>query len=194
MVCLSLANDPGLLMQILAYQLPEFLSGDSLIYGVKWVIVIVLLVVGFLGSFVPVIPGTTLIFCGVILYYFFMGMESSGLRWPGLVMIGIFYILSIVLDWFSGALGAKWFGSSKWGVVGAIVGGIVGLFFNLPGLIIGPIAGVFIFEIIFGKREIKQASNSTIGTVLGGLAGMLARVILAFGMVLWFVSDVFVVN
>jgi len=181
-------------MQILAYQLPEFLSGDSLIYGVKWVIVIVLLVVGFLGSFVPVIPGTTLIFCGVILYYFSMGMESSGLRWPGLVMIGIFYILSIVLDWFSGALGAKWFGSSKWGVVGAIVGGIVGLFFNLPGLIIGPIAGVFIFEIIFGKREIKQASNSTIGTVLGGLAGMLARVILAFGMVLWFVSDVFVVN
>ena len=104
------------------------------------------------------------------------------------------YLLSILLYWVSGALGAKWFGSSKWGIIGAIAGGIIGLFFGIPGLIIGPIAGVFLFEIFFAKKEVKDASSSTVGTVVGGLAGILGRVILALGMIGWFVVDVFFVN
>ncbi len=99
-------------MQIAAFQLPEFFSGESLLSGLIWAAVIILLVGGFLGTFVPVLPGTTLVFCGVLLYFFSMGMSESYLSWQGMVVIGIFYILSIVLDWVSGALGAKWFGSS----------------------------------------------------------------------------------
>ncbi len=160
----------------------------------RWAAVIILIVVGFIGTFVPVLPGTTLIFAGALLFYFTMGMEASGLAWQGLVFMGLLYILSIVLDWISGALGAKWFGSSKWGVIGAITGGLVGMFFGLPGLIAGPILGVFLFELFFAKKEVKDAGNSTIGTVVGGLAGILARVLLALGMVAWFIGDVFVVN
>ncbi len=181
-------------MQILALQVPEFLSGDALISGLTWAGVIVLLVSGFLGTFIPILPGTTLIFCGALLHFFANGMGESGLSWQGLVVIGIFYVGSIVLDWLGGALGAKWFGSSKWGIIGVVVGGIVGMFFGIPGLIIGPILGVFLFEMLFGKKEVKEASNSTVGTVVGGLAGMMARVILAFGMIVWFVADVFVIN
>ncbi|HRQ88168.1 MAG TPA: DUF456 domain-containing protein, partial [Bacteroidia bacterium] len=128
------------------------------------------------------------------LFYFTMGMEASGLAWQGLVFIGLLFAASIALDWLSGAMGAKWFGSSKWGIAGAILGGIVGLFFGLPGLIVGPIAGVFLFEILFAKKEIKQAGQSTVGTVVGGLAGILGRVLIALAMIAWFVVDVFVVN
>lgn len=172
----------------------DFLSSEGLKDSLIWSAVVMLLVVGFLGTFLPVLPGTTLIIAASFLYYFTMGMESSGLAWQGLVFIGILYALSIALDWVSGALGAKWFGSSKWGVVGAILGGIVGLFFGIPGLIVGPIAGVFIFEIFVAKKEMKEAGHSTVGTVVGGLAGILGRVALAFGMIAWFVVDVFVVN
>ena len=181
-------------MIILALQLPEFLSGESLITGIIWAGVIILLVSGFLGTFIPVLPGTTLILAGTLLYFFGMGMGESDLSWQGMVIIGIFYILSIALDWLGGALGAKWFGSSKWGIIGVIVGGLAGVFFGLPGLIIGPILGVFVFEMLFGKKEVKEASSSTVGTVVGGLAGMMARVILAFAMILWFVADVFMIN
>lgn len=172
----------------------DIFSGETLFQTAIWASVVILLVVGFLGTFLPVLPGTTLIIAGAFLFYFTMGMESSGLAWQGLVFIGILYILSIVLDWVSGALGAKWFGSSKWGVVGAILGGIVGLFFGLPGLIVGPIAGVFVFEVFVAKKEVKEAGHSTVGTVVGGLAGILGRVALALGMIAWFVVDVFFVN
>lgn len=173
---------------------PDFLSGDALYATFIWTVVVVMLVVGFLGTFLPVLPGTTLIFAGALLFYFTMGMEASGLAWQGLVFIGVLFALSIALDWLSGALGAKWFGSSKWGIVGAILGGIVGLFFGLPGLIVGPIAGVFVFEIFVAKKEVKEAGQSTVGTVVGGLAGIAGRVALALGMIAWFVVDVFVVN
>ncbi len=76
----------------------------------------------------------------------------------------------------------------------SILGGIVGLFFGLPGLIVGPIAGVFIFEIFVAKKEVKEAGHSTVGTVVGGIAGILGRVLLALGMIGWFVVDVFFVN
>lgn len=172
----------------------DFFSGETLYNTLIWSSVALLIVIGFLGTFLPVLPGTTLIIAASLLFYFTMGMEASGLAWQGLVFITILYLLSIALDWFSGALGAKWFGSSKWGIAGAILGGILGLFFGLPGLIIGPIAGVFLFELLFAKKQIKEAGNSTVGTVVGGVAGILGRVTLALGMIAWFVVDVFMVN
>lgn len=167
---------------------------EFLFQTMTWALVIGLIVSGFLGTFLPVLPGTTLIFAAALLHYFMMGMEASGLAWQGLVFMGILYILSLILDWFSGAIGARWFGSSKWGIIGAILGGIIGLFFSLPGLIIGPIVGVFVFEMLFAKKEVKDASNSTVGTVVGGIAGIIGRVLLAMGMIAWYVVDVFIVN
>jgi uncharacterized protein YqgC (DUF456 family) len=172
----------------------DFFTSDGFKDTLVWSTVAILLVVGFLGTFLPILPGTTLIIAAAFLFYFTMGMEASGLAWQGLVFIGVLYGLSILLDWVSGALGAKWFGSSKWGIVGAILGGIVGIFFGLPGLIVCPIAGVFIFEIFVAKKEVKEAGHSTVGTVVGGIAGIIGRVALALGMIGWFVVDVFVVN
>jgi len=180
-------------MELLAGLFENF-SIEPALPVLKWSLVIFLIVVGFLGTFLPVLPGTTLIYSGVILFYFMFGMETSGLTWQSLVFITVLYIASIVIDWFSGAIGAKWFGSSKWGIIGAVVGGIVGLFFSLPGLIIGPIVGVFIFEMAFAKKHVKEASNSTVGTVVGGAAGLLAKVIIALGMIGWYFADVFVLN
>ncbi|MEM6279168.1 MAG: DUF456 domain-containing protein [Verrucomicrobiota bacterium] len=180
-------------MIILANFLENLASEESM-STFKWTLIIALLLVGFLGTFLPILPGTTLIYAGCLIHYFTLGMEASGLAWQGLVFITVLYILSLILDWFSGAIGAKWFGSSKWGIVGAILGGIVGFFFSLPGLIIGPIVGVFIFEMAFAKKQVKDAGNSTIGTVVGGVAGVIGKVFLALGMIAWYIGDVFVIN
>ena len=73
-------------------------------------------------------------------------------------------------------------------------GGIVGLFFGLPGLVIGPVLGVFLFEMLFAKKEVKDASSSTVGTVVGGVAGLVTRVLIALTMIAWYLADVFVFN
>ena len=172
----------------------DFLTSEAMVDSMKWALIVALIVIGFFGTFLPILPGTTLMFAGFVLHYFLFGMEESRLTWQGLVVITLLYIASLVLDWISGAIGAKWFGSSKYGVIGAIVGGIIGLFFSLPGLIIGPIIGVFAFEMIFAKKEVKEASNSTVGTVVGGIAGVFAKVLLALGMAGWYVVDVFLMN
>ena len=172
----------------------DWIPGDALLISLKWFVVVVLLVVGFLGTFLPLLPGTSLIYLGVLAHYFLMGMGSSGLTILSLVGIGLIYIVTVIVDWFSGAIGAKWFGSSKWGVWGAIVGGIVGLFIPFPGIIVTPILGVFIAEMLFAKKEIRTAGKSTVGTVVGGVTGTIVKMTLAMVMVAWYVADVFFMN
>lgn len=172
---------------------------DSIDWGATvdvmlWGIIVLLIVIGFFGTILPIIPGTTLIFTAMVMHYFCFEMEGSGLTWQSLVVITLLYISSIIIDWFSGAIGAKWFGSSKWGIAGALIGALFGLFFGIPGLLIGPILGVFLFEMIFAKKEVKEASSSTIGTVVGGIAGTVIRVLIALAMITCYLTDVFVFN
>ena len=149
---------------------------------------------GLVGTIVPFLPGTTFILGGCCLHYFAMGRESSGLTWISLVIIAILFVASVVIDYLSGAMGAKWFGSSKWGVVGAIVGGLIGLSFSLPGIIIGPLVGVFAFEVMFGEKKVKEAGNSTVGTMIGGTAGIIAGVAIGFLMIACYAIDVLVLK
>jgi uncharacterized protein YqgC (DUF456 family) len=171
-----------------------FPAGESLSV-LKWVLVIALIVVGFFGTFLPILPGSTLIFVGMLAHYFLFGMSESGLSVISLVVIGLLWAASIAVDWVSGAMGAKYFGSSKYGIWGALIGGLAGgLFFNLPGLILGPVIGVFVAEMWFAKKEWKPAANSTVGTVVGGLAGMVGKMLLALIMIVWYATDVWVIN
>lgn len=174
----------------------DWFPGAETLTILKWTLVIALIVTGFFGTFLPILPGTSLIYVGMLAHYFLMGMqEESRLTWQSLVGIGIIWLISVAVDWFSGAVGAKYFGSSKYGVWGAIIGGIVGaIFFSLPGLILGPIIGVFAAELWFAKKEWKPAAESTVGTLVGGLAGMIGKMILAMMMILWYVADVFFLN
>ncbi len=163
-------------------------------HWVIWTCSILLMVLGFLGTMLPFLPGTTFILAGCCLHYFALGFNESGLSLISLILIAVLYIASIVLQNLSGAIGAKWFGSSKWGIFGAILGGIIGMFFSLPGLIIGPLIGVFIFELIFGQKKIKEAGNSTMGTVLGGGAGIISSVVLGLLMIACYLIDVLVLK
>ena len=173
---------------------PDFHFPGAIYDIVLWTVVVLMLVVGFLGTFLPLLPGATLIFLGGLLYYFAMGMETSGLTWQGLDFMALLVGVSLSLDWVAGALGAKWFGSSKWGIAGTIAGAIVGIFFGLPGIIIGPVAGAFIFELFVAGKQVRAAGHSTLGAVVGGLAGVAGKVAISLGMITWFVVDVFFIH
>lgn len=152
-----------------------------------WTLTLSLLVVGLLGAVLPFVPGPFLIFIAGLVHTWLR--PESGMSWPGIALLALLLVVSYALDIASGAVGARWFGASKWGVLGVFVGGIVGLFFALPGLILGPIVGGLSFELLFAKKEMRPAMKSTWGTLVGTGAGLVLRVGVSVAMVATFLVD-----
>jgi len=150
-----------------------------------WIVTGLLMLIGLVGTVIPLLPGTVLILTGAVLHRITLGAEHS-VGWGTLVGLTVLMLLSHALELLSGSLGAKYFGATRWGALGGILGGIVGLFFGLPGLIAGPLLGVLIGELL-GGQEILPATRSTWGTPLGTTAGMFGKVLIALVMIGWFV-------
>lgn len=149
-----------------------------------WTLTLFLMLAGVIGTVVPLLPGTTIILGAAILHHFVLG-EAHSAGWWTIGGLGVLTVLSFVLDIVSGSLGAKWFGATKWGAFGGIVGAIVGVFFFPLGLFLGPMIGVLLGELLGGK-ELLPAGKSTWGTLLGTTAGMVGKLTVAILMVAWF--------
>src|SRR5881394_796831 len=87
-------------------------------------------------------------------------------------------ILSYVFDFLGSYFGAKYFGATKWGAFGAILGALIGLFFGILGLFVGPVVGAIAGEFIAGKRMI-DAGRAGWGSLLGNLGAMLGKLAIA---------------
>jgi uncharacterized protein YqgC (DUF456 family) len=82
--------------------------------------------------------------------------------------------LSVLLDYLASMWGAKRFGATWRGVAGAAVGGLIGIFFNLPGILLGPFIGATLFELA-GGYKLKEATHAGLGATLGLLAGVIGK-------------------
>jgi len=149
-----------------------------------------LVIVGLLGTIVPFLPGHLFIL-GAAFVPFFTLEDSGGVEVWGLVTLGVGIALAQALEFCSGAMGTRWFGGTKWGAFGAIVGGFLGLFFLPLGLILGPLIGSFVCEWRFADQEVKPAAVSGVGSVVGTLTGMLFNLIVGVLMVIVLVVDIF---
>jgi uncharacterized protein len=145
-----------------------------------WILALTLVAVGMAGMILPVLPGPSLIFIGLV-----MAAWAEGFAHVGWITIGILAILAVLataVDFLAGALGAKKFGASRSAMIGAALGAATGIFFGPPGIIIGPFAGAVIGELTV-KQDINAAGRAGFGAWLGLLLGMAAKVALGFTMV-----------
>ena len=151
---------------------------------VWWTVTIILMLAGLAGTVLPLLPGTTIILAAAVLHHMMLGAEKSVGWWTisGLAALTAF---SYVVDFFSGAVGAKWFGATRWGAIGGLIGAVVGLFFGIIGVFVGPLLGVLVGELLGGK-ELLPAGKSTWGTLLGTTAGIFVRFGIAMVMIGWF--------
>ncbi len=153
-----------------------------------WLIVVVLFAVGLIGTVLPVFPGTTIILAAAVIHRVMLGGEKS-IGGRALFFLVLLTIVSYALDFLSGYLGAKRFGASKWGTFGAIMGGLVGLFFGIVGLFVGPVIGAVTGEFIAGKKMIA-AGRAGWGSLLGNIGGILAKLTIALVMISLFLMNV----
>ena len=156
-----------------------------------WIVSVSLVIVGLIGTIVPFLPGHLFILAGALVPFFALD-DSGGIDVWGLVCLGVGIALSQALEFVSGAMGSRWFGGTKWGAVGAFVGGIVGIFFMPFGLILGPLIGSFVGEWGFADQEVKPTTVSGVGSVVGTLTGMVINVVVGVAMVIVMVLDIFV--
>jgi len=156
------------------------------LHTVWWTLTILLMVAGVAGTLLPLLPGTTLILAGAVVYRLTLDPDGLAISWWSIGGLAVLMVVSHVIDFVSGAVGAKYFGATRLGAIGGIIGAIVGMFFFPIGLFVGPLAGVLIGELIGGK-ELIDAGKSTWGTLLGTTAGMIGKFALGLAMVLWFV-------
>ena len=151
------------------------------------ILALLVMCVGLAGSILPGLPSTPLVLVGAVGHKLYFG--PTGVAWWALVVLGAFTTVSLVVDYAASVYGAKKLGATWRGAVGAIMGGLIGLFFGLPGILIGPFAGAMLFEMA-GGREWREASRAGVGATLGLLAGALGKLACCVAMMVLFVVNV----
>lgn len=144
-----------------------------------------LVIVGLAGTVLPVLPGVLLVFGGLLLAAWAQGFTRVGA--VGLTIIGALAALAFVADFVASWLGAKRVGASSRALVGAALGGAAGLFFGIPGLLLGPFIGAVLGE-LWARGGLAQAGKVGVGTWLGLLAAAIMKVVIAFLMIATFLA------
>ena len=140
----------------------------------------VLVLVGLAGTVLPVLPGIAFVFGGLVLAAWADGFVRVG--GITIAILGVLTAVAIAIDFAASAFGAKKFGASPRAAIGAGLGALVGIFFGLPGLVLGPFVGAVVGE-LSANRELRQAGKAGLGTWIGLLLGSVAKIALAFLMV-----------
>lgn len=144
-----------------------------------YVLAAVLVLVGIAGTILPALPGVPLVFVGMLVAAWAGDFALIG--WPTLTLLGVLCVLSIIVDFVAGVLGAKRVGASGWALFGAGLGTFVGLFFGIPGLLFGPFVGAVAGELIAGGT-LRRSAIVGVGAWLGFVFGTLTKIALCFTM------------
>lgn len=149
---------------------------------------ILLIIVGIIGTFLPVLPGLIICLGGIFLYKFGVNTDFPALY------LWVFSILTIVswgLDYIIPARTTKKYGGTRWGSIGSVVGMIVGFFLPVPlGFLVGMFAGVFVGEMLHDNRDAKKALYTVKGAFIGFLYGTGFSFVVGMAMLLAVVVDI----
>ena len=137
---------------------------------------LIMMILGIFGSFLPVLPGPSLSWFGLLIVYFTDTITMN--YW----LLGITLLITIVisiLDFLIPAKGTKKFGGSSYGIWGTNIGLIVGILAPIPfGFIIGPFVGAFVGEMIYNSTDHKRALKAATGSFIGFLASSFIKFVI----------------
>jgi uncharacterized protein len=156
--------------------------------GLWWLLSAALIVVGLAGTVLPALPGTVFVLAGIVLGAWIDDFTRVG--WVVLSIVTVLAVLAWALDYAAGLLGAKRAGASRQAIIGAALGTVVGVFTGLVGLLFMPLVGAALGEYL-ARRDERRAVHVGVSTWLGIMAGLLAKVVIAFVMVGIFLAALF---
>jgi uncharacterized protein YqgC (DUF456 family) len=170
-----------------------------------WLLSAALIVAGLAGTVLPALPGTVLVFGGIVLGAWIDGFTRVG--WGVVASCAVLALLAWVLDYVAGLLGARKAGASRQALIGAALGTVAGVFTGLVGVLFMPLVGAAFGEFLAQRDHgpagppqgrvpegaarrlpIERAVRVGVSTWLGIMAGLVSKVVLAFMMIGLFVA------
>ncbi len=142
-----------------------------------WILAVVLVIIGFAGTVLPALPGAPLVFLG--LFVAAWGDSFQHVGWPTLVVLGVLTAFVLIVDLVATAMGAKRVGASRLAILGAAIGTLIGIFFALPGIILGPFIGATAGEYL-ARARLGDATKVGLGTWIGLLIGTILKLTILF--------------
>jgi len=150
-----------------------------------WILAVALIAVGVAGTVLPALPGAMLVLAGIVLGAWIE--DFTRVTGVTVAIVTVLAIVSWIVDYVAGVLGARRAGASKEAIGGALIGTVLGIFTGLWGLIfmpfVGAVAGQYLVD-----RDLIRARNVGIATWLGMAVGMVAKVSLSFLMIGVFIA------
>jgi uncharacterized protein YqgC (DUF456 family) len=144
----------------------------------------ILVMLGMAGMIIPAIPGSLFLFLGLLTCAWAEGFQYVGAG--TLALLAVLAVLAFIVDFVAGAFGARRFGASARSVTGAALGAVAGLFFGIPGLILGPFLGAVAGELTV-RPALGPAGRAGIGATVGLALGVAAKLSLGISMVAVFI-------
>ena len=149
---------------------------------------IILIIIGFIGAFLPIIPGLPFSYAALLI----LQLQSEPPFSMGFLIFWLAVVVgAMVLDNIIPVYGTKKYGGTKFGIAGSTIGMIVGIFVFPPlGMIIFPLLGAFLGEIITGNTQ-EQALKSAWGSFIGFMAATGIKVMVAGIIAFYFFKAIF---
>ena len=148
----------------------------------------VLLLVGFIGTFVPVLPGAPLAWAGLLAAHF---SEYNEISIVCLIVTAVIAVIVSIADNFFPVTMTKKFGGSKYATTGATIGLILGFFTGPWGIILGPFFGALVGEWINKEGRNEGVFKAAFGAFMGFLLGTGLKMIAVLGFIWVFVISFF---
>ncbi len=145
-----------------------------------WILCAALILVGLAGTVLPILPGTILVWGGIVLGAWID--DFTRVSMTTVVVVSVLAVLAWGLDYVAGLMGAKKAGASKQALIGAAAGTVLGLFMGLIGVLFMPLVGAAVGEYLAQKDQ-TRAVKVGVATWIGIMVGLIAKVVLAFIMV-----------
>lgn len=149
------------------------------LHSLWYVLAAILIIVGIVGTVLPVLPGVPIVFGGMLLAAWADHFAHVGTF--TLILLGVLAALALAVDLVAGMLGAQRVGASRYAVIGATLGTLIGVFLGVAGLLLGPFVGALAGELVAGGT-LRKATGVGVGAWLGFLVGAVAKLGLCFAM------------
>jgi len=149
-----------------------------------WVLAALIVIAGLVGTVVPALPGVPLVFAGLFIGAWIDDFSTVG--WATVGVLAALAFLGWIVDFVASAVGARYLGASSRAFWGATAGAVVGIFFGVPGMLLGPFLGAVLGE-LSGGRDLVRSGRAGLGAWLGMVLATAVKLAIAFLMIGLFV-------